>query len=160
MQLQTTAERLRQVGVETLGIVGSALERVRLYFRFRPTRCALGADPDLTTHRAYGLPQSPVTPEIWGAIGSAYENLARQLGVQASGTEAREVIGRLDGFEPGEGERQEFQRHQIQFTGQFLVDREGIVRWSNVEGDREGLRGMDKFPSDEELLAAAEGLPR
>ena len=144
------------MGVEALGIVGSAVERVRLYFRLRPVRCALGADPDLTAHRAYGLPQSPVTPEIWGAIGSAYENLARELGVQRPDTEAREVIGRLDGFQPGDSEHGEFQRHQIQFTGQFLVDREGIVRWSNVESPND----IDKFPGDEELLAVAEALSK
>ncbi len=159
MLLQTTAEKLRAVGVETLGIVGSEVERVRFYFRFRPVRGAVGADPDLTTHRAYGLPQSPVRPEIWHAIESACGNLARELGMQVREGTARETIGRLDGFEPTESEQAEFQRHQIQFTGQFLVDRDGIVRWSNVEAAKEGLAGMDKFPSDEELLAAARALP-
>ncbi len=160
MRLQITAEKLGRLGVETLGIVGSGVERVRFFLRFRPVRGPLGADPDLSTHRAYGLPHSPVTPEIWGAIGSAYDNLARELGVQVAEGKAREIIGRLDGFEPAASEHAEFQRHQIQFTGQFLVDREGIVRWSNVEGAREGLAGMDKFPGDEELLAAAAALPR
>lgn len=62
-----------------MGIVGSAVERVRFYLRFRPRRCALGADPELTTHRAYGLPQNPVTTEIWGAVESASKSLAGQL---------------------------------------------------------------------------------
>jgi hypothetical protein len=153
--LQTTAEKLRQVGVETLGIVGSAVERVRFYLRFRPSRCPLGADPDLTTHRAYGLPQGPMTTEIWGAVESASKTLAHQLGIRLPESGATEAINRLDGFEATESERGELERHQAQFTGQFLVDREGIVRWSNIECAKEGLGGIDKFPSDEELLAAA-----
>jgi hypothetical protein len=71
---------------------------------------------------------------------------------------AREVIGRLDGFEATDSERGEGERHQAQFTGQFLLDREGIVRWSNIECAKEGLLGLDRFPTDEELLAAAGAL--
>ena len=51
-------------------------------------------------------------------------------------------------------------RQWSQFTGQFLVDRDGIVRWSNIECAQEGPAGIDKFPTDEELLAAARALPR
>jgi len=155
VQLQTTAEKLEQAGVETLGIVGSAVERVRFYLRFRPSRCALGADPDLTTHHAYGLPQSPMSTEIWGAVESASKNLARQLGKRVAESGATEAIDRLDGFEATDSERGEMERHQAQFTGQFLIDREGVVRWSNIECAKEGLAGIEKFPSDEELLAAA-----
>jgi hypothetical protein len=40
--------------------------------------------------------------------------------------------------------------------GQFLIDRDGIVRWSHIEcGGREGLAGMGKFPSHDELISAA-----
>jgi len=91
--LQATAEKLRRVGVDTLGIVGSEVGRVRFYLRFRPVRGGVGADPDLTTHRACGLPQSPVRPEIWHAIESAYGNLARELGVQVPEGRAKETIG-------------------------------------------------------------------
>jgi hypothetical protein len=158
VQLGTTAEKLQQVGVETLAIVGSKAERARFYLRFRPVRHPVGADPDLITHRAYGVPRSAVTPEIMQAIHGAYDRLARELNVQVPEGKARDAINRLDGFEVTEGENAEFQRHQVQFTGQFLVDRDGIVRWSNIECAQEGLAGMDKFPTDEELLAAARAL--
>ncbi len=158
MQLGVTAEKLKEVGVETLGIVASRAERARLYFRFRPARSLVGADPDLIAHRAYGVPQSAVTPEIWQAIGSAYGNLARELKLQVPEDKVQETIGRMDGFEVTESENSELQRHQIQFTAQFLVDRDGIVRWTNIECAREGLASMDKFPTDEELLAAARAL--
>ncbi len=158
MQLQTTAEKLREIGVETLGIVGSAVERVRFYVRFRPVRCALGADPDLNTHHAYGVPQGPVTSELWDAVESSARTAARELGVPVPESGAFAAIAGLDGFETGDSERREMERHRLQFTGQFLIDREGIVRWSNIECAREGLAGIDKVPSDEELLAAVRAL--
>ena len=146
------------MGVETVGIVASKAERARLFFRYRPVRCAVGADPDLTTHRAYGVPQTGVTPEVMQAVHGAYRNLARELKLKVPDDQARDVIGRLDGFEPTESENAEFQRHQVQFTGQFLVDRQGIVRWSNIECAQDGLAGIDKFPTDEELVEVARAL--
>lgn len=146
------------MGVETLGIVASQAERARLFFRYRPVRCAVGADPEVSTHHAYGVPQTGVTPEVMQAINGAYRNLARELKLETPDDQARNVIGRLDGFEPTESENAEFQRHQIQFTGQFLVDRHGIVRWANIECAQDGLAGIDKFPTDEELLAVARTL--
>jgi len=146
------------MGVETLGIVASQAERARLFFRYRPVRCAVGADPEVGTHRAYGVPHTGVTPEVMQAIHGAYRNLALELKLEVPDDQARNVIGRLDGFEPTESENAEFQRHQVQFTGQFLVDRHGIVRWANIECAQDGLAGIDKFPTDEELLAVARTL--
>jgi hypothetical protein len=139
--LGTTAKKLQDVGVQTLAIVASKAERARVFFRFRPVSCPVGADPDLITHRAYG-------------------NLARELQIQVPESQARDAVDRLDGFEVTESEKAEFQRHQIQFTGQFLVDRDGIVRWTNIECARDGLASIDKFPTDEELLAAAQALSK
>jgi hypothetical protein len=33
---------------------------------------------------------------------------------------------------------------------------DGIVRWVNIEGRKEGLAGLEKFPTDDEFLAAAQ----
>jgi hypothetical protein len=156
--LGKTAERLERIGVQTLGVVGSSAESVRLYLRYRPTRCLVGADPELTIHRAYGVPRAPVSPELWGAIESAYGDLARELRLPVAAGGAVETIDRLDGYQVTEGDQADFQRHQAQFTAQFLVGRDGIVRWANVECARDGLAGIDKFPTDEEILAAARAL--
>jgi hypothetical protein len=41
--------------------------------------------------------------------------------------------------------------------GHFLIDRDGIVRWLQIEaGERIG--DISKFPSDEEILRAARSL--
>ncbi len=155
MLLGKTAEKLREVGVQTLGVVATNAERARLYYRFRPPRVELGADPDLATHRAYGLPRSAVTPEILQTIQSKGAGLARERGLEVPEAEVKAALNRLDGFEPGESDNTEAQQHQLQFVGQFLLDREGIVRWANVECAREGLAGLDKFPTDEEFLTVA-----
>jgi hypothetical protein len=94
------------------------------------------------------------------AIQGAYRNLARDLKLGVPDDQARDAISRLDGFETTESENAEFQRHQVQFTGQFLVDRDGVVRWTNIECAQDGLAGIDKFPTDEELVEIARALPR
>jgi len=160
VSLGTTAEKLRQVGVETLVIVATGAERARLYFRFRPPRCAVGADPDLIAHRAYGVPSAAMTPGIMQVIHARWADLARELQLQAPAGGLLDAFNRLDGFAPTSADTEEKQRHQVQFVGQFLVDPEGIVRWVNIEGSREDLAGIDTFPTDQELLAAARALPK
>ena len=63
-QMASSSSQLKSLGVDTLAIVGTELENARLYFKFRPTRMALGADPHLTTHRSYGVPRPDPTPEL------------------------------------------------------------------------------------------------
>ncbi len=154
-----TAEKLREAGIETLAIVASKAERARFYLQFRPVQCPVGADPDLVTHRAYGLRQTELTPEIRRTVESVSADLLRGLKLQVSGS-AHDAVDRLDGFEVTESENAESQQHQLKFTGQFLVDREGIVRCANIECAREGLAGITRFPTEEELLAAIRLLSR
>ena len=160
MQLGTTAEKLKELGVQTLGVVATNAERARLFFRFRPPRVPVGADPELTTHRAYGLPRSQFTPEFAQALEPVVAVRARELNLELPRplNEAFAAMDRLEGFEPAPSDDAEFQRHQVQRTGQFLLDRDGIVRWAYIECAQEGIAGADKFPTDEELLAAARAL--
>jgi hypothetical protein len=99
-----------------------------------------------------------VTPEIWEAIEGKANDLARELRVPVQSGQAYAAINRLDGFEPVETDDTDMQRHQAQLTGQFLLDRDGIVRWASIECARDGLAGLDEFPTDEELMAAARAL--
>lgn len=64
VQLGGTWEHLQRLGVDMLAIVASELERARFYVRARPIRVPMAADPERLTHRAYGLPMPPMTPEI------------------------------------------------------------------------------------------------
>ena len=44
-QMATTSDRLKSLGVDSLAIVGTELDNARVYFKFRPSRMAVGADP-------------------------------------------------------------------------------------------------------------------
>ena len=119
---------------------------------------ATAADPDLLTHRAFGIPNAPMTPEIWEVVEGKANDLASELRVPVQSGQAYAAINRLDGFEKVETDDADMQRHQAQLTGQFLLDRDGIVRWASIECARDGLAGLDRFPTDEELMAAARAL--
>ena len=64
-------------------------------------------------------------------------------------------MARLDGYDVTAADEADFARHKVQLVGQFLVDGEGVVRWANVECARDGIEGIGKLPSEEEVLAAA-----
>jgi hypothetical protein len=53
--------------------------------------------------------------------------------------------------------RQEGQPVSVQLNGTFLVDRDGIVRWSFLEA-MEGPGGFGGFPETRQFLAAASSL--
>jgi hypothetical protein len=115
----------------------------------------------LVAHRLYGVPNPavvPVTPELLEAYRSTYVNPMGDLPRPMPVLEASAETNRIDGHELAESDRAEIERHFPIGVGQFLVDRAGIVRWVNIEGAEEGLAGAGKFPTDEELLAAARAL--
>jgi peroxiredoxin len=162
-QLGTTRQKLQKLGVETLAIVPMQFERLRLYYRFRPVSLPVAADPDMTTHRAYGVPQPALTPDILRAVEARHLDLARKLKIPAADlTGIKSVLCQRDGFQPIEAElkdrRDWSDRYGGQMIGQFLVDRDGIVRWVNIEGEKDGLAGLEKFPSDDEFLEATQRL--
>jgi peroxiredoxin len=160
-QMGTTEASLGAVGVETLGIVASAPQNARLYFKYRPTRLRLGADPEMSTHRAYGLPKPTPTPEMMEQMASTRINPTGELPAPLPIPEAAAALAKADGYAPTDTDQAEMQRQWPQLRGQFLIDREGIVRWTSIEcGGPDGLAGIGKFPTAEEILAAVRTLPR
>ena len=157
-QLGVATDSLKANGVETLAIVATTPDNARLYFRFRPTRAPLAADPELITHRAYGLPRPPVTPELMAAVKQTRINPTGELLEPLPVIEASGALDKIHGFAPSETDRQESERQFPQLKGQFLVDRDGIVRWANIETASEGIAGLGKFPTEEELVAAVRAL--
>jgi peroxiredoxin len=156
VQLGSLAQKLQEIGVQTAAVIATDPERARFYFRFRPSRMPVGADPDLTTHRAYGLPNFAITPEAYQVAEAAAARELRRLHQDVS-NDPLTALKRLDGYEPTEGDNADFQRHQAQLTGQFLIDPAGIVRYSHIEGAR-GPEGFGEMASEEEALAAARKL--
>jgi len=153
-QLGTTAARLARDGVETLGVVATPVERARLYFRYRGTRLPLAADPELETFRAFRVPRPAATPELEEALQTTQTTLGGVLPEPMSVAQAANALDQRDGFEWTPTDTADFERQYPLLIGQFLVDRQGIIRWVNLEGAREGVAGIGLFPTDEELLAA------
>jgi hypothetical protein len=152
-------ERLKPEGVQALAVVATAPANARLYFRFRPARLPVAADPEFRTHRLYGVPGLR-RADIEADYRTARVNPTGELPAPLPVREASAALARLDDYEPTATDREDAARPVLQVLGQFLVDREGIVRWTSIECARDGLAGLGKFPTDEELLAAVRALPR
>src|SRR5215475_15878361 len=96
-QIGAIEGKLKVVGIEALGIVATPPENARLYFKFRPTRLRLAADPELTTHRAFGVPKPSVTPELLKAIETTRINPGGILPAPLPVPEAAAAVAKLDG---------------------------------------------------------------
>jgi hypothetical protein len=167
VQLGTTQEKLKAVGVETVAVVNTPLERARLYFKYHPARVLLAADPGAATHRAFGVPAGVIVEDESASSWPQSATMGQLLAVEINPTgelpaaqspfAASEVLNQRDGFEPTEVDQQIAAAHGTQLAGHFLIDREGVIRWGQIEaGERIGDLG--KFPSDEEILRAARSL--
>jgi hypothetical protein len=166
VQLDAMQEQLKRGGVETLAVVNTTLDRARLYFKYRPVRMPLAADPEASTHRAYGVPAFEVgdtsqwpfraTPD---ELMSLRVNPTGELPEALPVPEAAAELNRREGFQPTEVDGQIAAAHGGQLDGFFLLDREGIVRWAHIEAG-ERMTDMGKFPTEAEILAAARALAR
>ena len=158
-QVGAIAQALKASRVETLGVVATSPENAQLYFKFRPTRVRLAADPGLNTHRAYGVPKPVPTPEFMKALETTLINPDGILPAPLPIIDAGAAVAELDGYATNETDQAESERQFPQLKGQFLIDRDGVVRWVNIECATEGLAGVGKFPSTDEILGAARALP-
>jgi AhpC/TSA antioxidant enzyme len=167
VQLGTTQDKLKAVGVETIAVVNTPLARAQLYFKYRPARVLLAADPEAETHRAFGVPAGVVVEDESAASWPQSVTMGQFMALQINPTgelpapqnpfAAMETLNKKDGFEVTEVDQQVAAAHGTQLGGHFLIDREGIIRWGQVEaGERMG--DLSKFPSDEEILRAARAL--
>ena len=169
MQLGATQEKLKAVGVETVAVVNTPLERARLYFKYRPARVLLAADPDATTHRAFGLSavevvEDPATTKwplriTMAELSQIAVNPTGELAKPTPVFEAMEILNARDGFELTEADQQIAAAHGTQGVGHFLIDRQGIVRWTQIEAG-EGPADLVTFPGDAEILEAARAMLR
>ncbi|HET9854170.1 MAG TPA: redoxin domain-containing protein [Methylomirabilota bacterium] len=168
VQLGTTQDKLKAMGVETMAVVNTPLERARLYFKYRPARVLLTADPEATTHRSFGVPAGVLVEKeseaSWaqgkvtmGQLQAVRINPTGELPAAENPFVAMEILNKQEGFELTETDQQIAAAHGLQLGGHFLLDRNGIVRWRYIEA-AERLEDLSKFPSDEEIVAAARGL--
>jgi peroxiredoxin len=150
--------KLKALGVESLAVVATDPENARMYFKFRPTRLRLASDPDLTTHRAFGVPKPVPTPEMMEAVMQVIVNPFNELPQAMPIPLAAKELDKIDGYVPSASEEIEIDRQWPQLKALFMIDREGIVRWANIECQDEGLAGIGKLPSEDEIIDAARTL--
>ncbi|RRH90164.1 AhpC/TSA family protein [Mesorhizobium tamadayense] len=141
---------LREKGVECLAVVNTPVERARLYFRYHPMPHLLAAsDPERASHRAFGLREVGMDTVTAIRIDLPGE-LPEPMDVMAM----NEFLNRKEGYEIAEADQQMMASGQGQLVGQFLIDREGIVRWSFTEVLEVGLQTF-RVPKPEELISVA-----
>ena len=168
VQLGTTQDKLKAMGVETMAVVNTPLERARLYFNYRPARVLLAADPEAATHRAFRVPEGTIVENesdaSWargtvtmGQMQAALINPTGELPAPQNPFVAMETLNKRDGFEPTEIDQQIAATHGMQLAGHFLIDRNGIILWLQIEAASQ-IGDLSKFPSDEEIVAAARAL--
>ncbi len=169
VQLGATQDKLRAMGVETMAVINTPQERARVYFKYRPARVLLAADPDAATHRAFGVPdvqvvEDPATSKwplriTMAEISQVAVNPTGELPKPTPIFEAMESLNVKDGFEVTEADQRIIAAHGLQGVGHFLIDREGVVRWTHLEGAGR-IEDIVKFPGDAEILEAARALMR
>jgi len=162
-QMGLERAKLLASGVETLGIIASKLEHARLYFRYRPTRLPLAADPAMTTLRDFRVPKPQVTPQLLQGYQSVRVDPYNELSEPVPITRLATTLNHLDGYKYNETDMAEIQQQwgfdtATQLMGRFLIDRDGIVRWVDIECAKDGLAGFGKLSSEDELLAAVRAL--
>ena len=157
-KMSANEAKLKALGVETVGVVATEPENARLYFKFRPTRVRLGSDPELTTHRLYGVPKPALTEEFMNTLETTRINPFGELPEPLPIPQASEATAKLDGFVATDTDQADMMKQFPGLKAQFLIDRDGIVRWANIECAREGFAGVGKFPSEEEILIAARAM--
>lgn len=154
---------LRERGVESLVVVNTPIERARLYFRYHPLPNLLAAaDPERASHRAFGLPTVEFTENETDWPRKVGMNVVMSMQVDLPGEfpgpvnrmAAAEALNARDGYETTPDDERMMATGNGQLFGQFLLDRDGIVRWRFTEVP-EGGRFMFGVPSPEELMSAA-----
>lgn len=153
---------LRERGVESLTVVNTPIERARLYFRYHPMPNLLAAsDPERASHRAFGLPNLEFTENEtnWPYKVAMAEAMGMRVDIPGElpgpmdPMTAAAILDKKDNYEVTEADEQMMATGHGQLIGQFLLDRQGIVRWSFTEVP-EGGRYMFGAPNPKELMSA------
>ena len=155
VQLGTLEGKLKALGVESLAVVATEPENARLYFKFRPTRLRMASDPELNTHRAFRVPKVEPTPALIQEMETTLVNPTGELPEALPIPEAAKVLQEIDGYTYTQADLGDIDRQWPQLKAMFMIDRDGIVRWMDIECAAEGMAGIGKLPSEEVILNAA-----
>jgi peroxiredoxin len=157
---------LNEKGIESLTVVNTPTERARLYFRYHPMPAMLAAsDPERMSHKAFGLTNMRFTENetAWPHKVSMNDAMSMRVEVPEDLPEpmnpfaAFELLNKQDNYDITEVDQQMMADGMGQLVGHFLLDRDGVVRWTFTEL-AEGGRHMFGAPKPDELMSAASQL--
>lgn len=166
VQLSRARVGLAEAGVEILAVVNTPLDRARLYFEYRPAPFVVLADPAAASHCAFGVPAITFTSAESGqwpdgfpysVFASTLVNPTGELGAPSTPFAVNAALNTMDGFQLTPVDEQIFAAHGTQLVGHFLIDRFGIIRWTNVEAPT-GPSEIGVLPKADNLVIAARGL--
>jgi peroxiredoxin len=150
-------------GIESLTVVNTPIERARLYLRYHPMPGLLAAaDPERASHRAFGLPNMQFTEDesAWPQKVSMSDAKSMRVDFPDDMPEpmdpfaALEYLNKKDDYDITEADQQMMATGMGQLVGQFLLDRDGVVRWTFTEV-LDGGRYLFGAPTAQELMSAA-----
>ncbi|OAP36498.1 peroxiredoxin [Sinorhizobium glycinis] len=154
---------LREKGVSSLAVVNTPAERARLYFRHHPiSGLHAASDPERTSHRAFGLPLVELTEDETDWPRKVGMDAVKTMRVDRPGelpgpmdpAAGGDLLNKMDGYEITAADQQVRIPGHLQLVGHFLLDRDGVVRWSFTEVEEEG-QNMCQALNPEELMSAA-----
>ena len=129
------------------------------------------SDPDCVTHGAFGVPHIEFVPDAaaetakWPQTGTMAQFMAARHNPgdvhpePMQPMEGNIALNARDGFEMLDADNAIVAAHGTQLVGHFLIDREGIVRWTQIEAPG-GPNELGTMPSTAQILAALDSLPR
>ena len=101
------------------------------------------------------MPKPEPTPALFQALGEVRINPGGELPEALPIADAAKALEKLDGYVCTPTDQLDVERQWPQLKAMFMIDRDGIVRWADIECGAEGLAGIGKFPSEDEILGAA-----
>jgi len=169
-QLDLIRRRLDALGVATLAVVNTPVERARLYFRNSRTGVRLGADEPARIHRAYALPQIEVVEPAARTAPWPYQttideflsqriNPTGEMPAAVNPIESNDVLNKLDGFEMTPEDARVRERTGTLLVGHFLIDRAGMIGWRYLEGEATPAE-IGRLPTPDQIVAAATAVAR
>lgn len=159
-------DALQEKGIDSLTIVNTPIERARLYFRYHPLPNLLAAsDPERVSHQAFGLPKLEFTEaeNDWprkvsvNTVMSMRIDMPGELPAPMDPMAAVEYLDKADGYEFTEDDTRMIATGEGQLVGEFLLDRDGVVRWCFTEVEEAG-RHMFGVPAPREVMSAASNM--
>ncbi|MDL2399993.1 peroxiredoxin-like family protein [Rhizobium mayense] len=157
---------LQEKGIDSLTVVNTPIDRARLYFRYHPLPNLLAAsDPERVSHKAFGLPNVQFTedendwPRKVGmkTVKSMRVEMPDELPQPMDPMAAMEFLDKADGYDFTEDDKKMIATGEGQLIGEFLLDRDGVVRWCFTEVEESG-RHMFGIPAPREVMSAASNM--